>query len=149
VFPAPRVRLSPIVLPIQLHRRTFSRPTFLLAAGYKSEPSLESRLQIEVVRTPFLTESRYPIAHLWRGVHLNVFDNSFHSQGLQLGSSLSGIGFQDFRPSSHDQAGIGNSDVLDGISLRYSFGRDAETRNPVQIWRCLAWIMGNGRGCPL
>jgi len=47
LFPAPRVRLSPIVLPVQLPRKPLPHPEFLLAAAYKAEPNLESRLPIE------------------------------------------------------------------------------------------------------
>jgi hypothetical protein len=149
LFRAPRVRLSLIVLPIQLPAKPLSPPAFLLAAVYKPESSLESRLPIEEFRTPLLTESNFLVAHLWRGLQLDVFERTLHSQGLQLGSPMSGVGFRDLRPSTNDQAGIANSVGLDGISLRYSFGRDAETRKPVQIWRCVSRVMGNGRDCPL
>jgi hypothetical protein len=144
LFSAPQVRFSLILLQIQLLKTPFPHPALLLAAAYKPEPSLESRLQIEEVRTPLLTESRSLIAHLWRGLQLDVFDST-----LQLDSPRSGSGFQYVRPSSHDQAGIASSVGLDGISLRYSLGRDAETRESVQIWRCVLRITGNARGCPL
>jgi hypothetical protein len=149
LFRAPRVRLSLVVLPIQLPRNPLPHPAFLLAAAYKPEPSLESRLPIEEVRTSLLTESSFLVAHLWRGLQLDIVDSTLHSQSLQLGSPRSGSGFQDFHPSSHDQAGIASSVGLDGISLRYSFGRDAETKKPVQMLRCVSWVIGNGRGCPL
>jgi hypothetical protein len=149
LFRASRVRLSLIVLPIQLPGKPLPHPAFLWAEAYKPESSLESRLPIEEFRTPLLTESSFLVAHLWRGLQLYIFESTLHSQSLQLGSPTSGIGFEDLRPSSNDQAGIASSVGLDGISLRYSFGRDAETRKPVQIWRCVSWVIGNGRGCPL
>jgi hypothetical protein len=149
LFPASRVRSSLIVLPIQLPGKPLPHPAFLWAAAYKPEPSLESRLPIEEFRTPLLTESSFLVAHLWRGLQLDVFERTLYSQSLQLGSPTSGIGFEDLRSSRSDQAAIASSVGLDGISLRYSFGRDAETRKPVQILRCMSWVIGKGRGCPL
>ena len=103
-----RVRISPIVLPIQLPRKPIPH-LIRLAGAYKPGASLETRLPIEDVRTPFLTESSFLIAHLWRGLQLDAVDSTVHSQSLQLGSQRTGSGFQDFRPSSHDQEGVANS----------------------------------------
>jgi hypothetical protein len=125
-FPALRFRFSPIALPIQLPGKSLLHPTFLSTSAYKPEPSLESRLQIEEVRTPLLTESRVLIAHLWQGLHVDVLDSTLHSPGVRLGSA-----------------------GLDGVSLSYSFRRTAETQRPGQIWRCVSWFTGNVRGCPL
>jgi hypothetical protein len=133
LFRAPQVRLSLTVLPIQLPGKPLSHRAFFLGAAYEPEASLESWLPIEVIRTPLLTESSFLIARLWRGLQVDGFDSTVYSQSS---------GFQDFRPSSHDQAGIASSVGLDGISLRYSFGRDAETRKPIPIWRCLSRIVG-------
>ena len=149
LFPAPLTRLLPIVLPIQLFGKSFPRPTFLLDEVYKPEPSLEHRLLIEPFRTPFLTESSLPVTHLWRGLKLVLFESTIHPRGLELGSPTSGIGFYYMRPSTNDQAGVANSVGLSGISLRYSFGRDAERGKPAQIWRCVSWVIGDGRGCRL
>jgi hypothetical protein len=149
LFPAPLPGLSPIVLPIQLFGKPFPRPTVLLDEVYRPNPSLENRLLIESFRTPFLTESSLPVAHLWRGLKLVLFDSTIHPRGLELGSPTSGTGFYYMRPSTNDQAGVANSVGLSGISLRYSFGRDADREKPVQIWRCVSWVIGDGRGCRL
>jgi hypothetical protein len=138
LFRTPRVRLSLIAPPIQLPREPLPHPAFHLAAAYKPEPSLESRLPIEEVRTSFLTESSFQVVHLWRGLRLDVSDSTIHFQSLRLGSSRSGGGFQDLRVPTHDQAGIAKSVEFDGINLKYSFGRDTQTRRPGQIWR--AWL---------
>ena len=105
LFPAARNPLSPIVLPTQLSGKPFPHPAFLLDGAYEPDPSLESRLPIESFRTPLLTESSFLVAHLWRGLKLNLFQSTLHSHG--------------------------------------------ETRKPVQIWHCVSWVIGNGRGCPL
>jgi len=147
LFPAPRVWLSLVPLPIHLFAKPFPRPAFLLDAVYKPDPSLENRLPIESFRTPFLTESSFPVAHLWRGLKLVLFESTIHPRGLELGSPTSGICFYYLPPSINDQAGVANSVGFSGISLRYSFGRDAERGKPVQIWRCVSWVTGNGRGC--
>jgi hypothetical protein len=149
LFPATRFPLSPIVLPIPLFGKPFPHPAFLLDAAYEPDPSLESRLSIESFRTPLLTESSFRIADLWRGLKLDLFQSTLHSHGPQLGSPTSGVGSYYLRPSTNDQAGLANSVSLSGISLRYSFGRDAETRKAVHIWRCVSWVIGHGRGCPL
>jgi hypothetical protein len=142
LFRAPQVPSSLIVLSIQLPRKPLSYPVFFLAAAYKPEPSLESRLPIDVFRTPFLKESSFLIAHLWRGLQLDGFESTLHSQNPQFGSPASGIGFQDFRSSPHDQAGVTSSVGFYGISLRYSFGRDAEARKPIALWRSLSRFVG-------
>ena len=153
VLPAPVApmilfRASLIRSPTELPDRPVPHSTFLLGAAYKPEPSLESRLLIDEFRTPLLTESSLPVAHLWRGLKLDVFQSTFHSHSWQRGSPASGVGFQDLRPRGNDQATIGSSVGRNGLSLRYSFGRDA-TKKPTQILRCLSWLIGNGHGCPL
>jgi hypothetical protein len=125
-FSAPRFRFPPAVLPIQLPGKPLLHPEFLSVSTYKPEPSLGSRLQIDEVHTPLLTESRVLIAHLWQGLQVDVLDSTLHSPGVRLGSA-----------------------GLAGISLSYSFRRIAETQRPGQIWRCVSWFTGNVRGCPL
>jgi hypothetical protein len=144
LFQASRVPSS-----TQLPERPLPHPALLLAAAYKPEPSLQSRLPIDEFRTPLVAESRFPVAHLWRGLKLNVFESTFHSHSWQRGSPTSGVGFEDLRPRSSDQAAVGSSLASSGLSLSYSFGRDGATKKSVQILRCLTWVVGNGRGCPL
>lgn len=127
----------------------FPPPAFVLAAAYKPEPSFESRLPIQEVRTPFLTESSFLVAYLWRGLQLDVVDSTLHFHNLELGPPRFGSSFQGLRSPIHDQTGVASSVELDGIGLRYSFGRDAEARKPKQIWRCVLWVVGNGRRCSL
>ena len=113
--------------------------------AYQPDIGLESRLQMEVVQTLFVTESRLAVVQFWRGrLHLDGFDSTVHMQNIQLGPSGSGG-----LPPSHDQAGVARSVGLDGISLSFRFGRDTQTGHQTQVWRCLAWIRGENRGCPL
>jgi len=138
-------------------RETFAVTIFspskvlVLPPPYKTDRSLESRLSIEEIRTPFLTESHLPVVHFWNGrSQVEGFDSTAKIQNVQLGPSRFGlISLRDFRPSSHDQEGVANSVGSDGISLRFSFGRDVQTRKRTPIWRCAASIIGKGRGCPL
>jgi hypothetical protein len=143
------VRASPTHLPLnfslasRLPRTAVAQFTDIPAD--QRDSSLESRLQIEEVKTLFVTESRLPVVQFWRGsLQLDGFDSSLHMQNIQLGPSGSGG-----LPPSHDQAGVSSSVGLDGISLGFRFGRDAQTKRPPQTWRCLAWIIGKSRGCPL
>src|SRR5579862_9166061 len=120
----------------------------LLAAAYKPEPSLGSRLPIEEFRTPMLTESSVPVADVWRGLKLDAFESKeSHTPTLQRFSPTSGIGFEDLRPRASDQASIGGSVERAGLSLRYGFGRDA-TRKPSHVLQCFARVIGKGHGCP-
>lgn len=113
--------------------------------AYKTDVGLENRLQMEEVKTLFLTESRFAVIQFWRGrLHLDGFDSTLHLQNIQLGPSGSGG-----LPPSHDQAGVARSVGLDGISLSFRFGRDTQAGSHNQAWRCLAWIRGENRGCPL
>ena len=145
---APWHRSSVLALPFQLPRALFTHPYFHFAAIYKPESSFESRLQTEDLRTSFLVESNFLIARLWRGLHVDVFDRTLYSQSLQFGPR-SGSTFAELRPPTHDQAGITSSVGSDGISLRYSFGRNSHTERQPEVWRCLEWIKGESRGCPL
>jgi hypothetical protein len=147
LFPAPRVWLSPIVLPIQLFETTLPRSAFLLTAVYRPDPTMDNRLLMESFRTPSLTESSFPIAHLGRGLKLIFFDSTIYPRGLELGSPTSGIGSYYMRLSTSDQAEVANSVELSGISLRFSFGRDTDTAKSIQMWRCVSWVIGDGRGC--
>ena len=142
LFPASQVRFVLIVQPIQLTSKPFPHPAFLLPTAYEPETSIESRLPIEEVRTSFLTESSFQLARFWRGLQLDVIDST-----LRFSSPRSGIGFQDFRPPTHDQEGVANSVGLDAISLRFSFGRDVQTGKPTPLWHCLLRVVGNGRTC--
>ena len=149
LFPAPPPWLSPIRLPIQLFGKSSPRPTFLMDEVYKPDASLENLLLLGSFRTPFLTESSLPVADLWQGLKLVLFESTIHPRGLELGSPTSRIGSYYMRPATNDQAGLANSVGLSGISLRYSFGRDAERGKSALIWRCVSWAIGDGRGCRL
>ena len=137
-----------LALPFQPPRELFPHPYFHFAATYKPESGFESRLPTEDVRTSFLVESNFLIARLWRGLHVDVFDRTLYSHSLQFGSR-SGSTFPELRPPIHDQAGTTSSVASDGISLRYTFGRNSQTERQPQVWRCLARIRGESRGCPL
>jgi hypothetical protein len=52
LFPAPRVRLSSIALPIQLFAEPFPNPAFLLDTVHEPDPSLENRLPMESFDRP-------------------------------------------------------------------------------------------------
>jgi hypothetical protein len=129
----------------RLPRTPVAQFTVLVIPAYEPDRSLESRSLVEVVRTLFVTESRLVVIQFWRGrLRLDGFDSTLHMQNVQLSPSGSGG-----PPPSYDQAGVASSVDLDGISLGFRFGRDAQTRRQPQVWRCLAWIMGKSRGCPL
>ena len=134
-----------VSLTSRLPRTPVAQFTVLVIPAYALDRSLESRTLVEVVRTLFVTESRLLVIQFWRGrLRLDGFDGTLHMQNVQLGASGSGGS-----TPSHDQAGLASSVGLDGISLGFRFGRDAQTGRQPQVWGCLAWIMGKSRGCPL
>jgi hypothetical protein len=148
LFRASRVRSSTELPDSPLPEKPLPRPAFLLAAEYEPEATLESRLPIDEFRSPLVTEASVPVVHLWRGLKVDVFEMAVHPYSLERGSPTSGVAYQDVRPASKDQAAIANSVGGNGLSLRYTFGRDA-TSKPAEMWRCVSWVTGNGRGCPL
>jgi hypothetical protein len=149
LFPAPPPWLLPIVLPIKPFGKPSPRPTSFGYEVYQPDPSPENRLLIGSFRTPFLTESSLSVAHLWQGLNLVLFKSTIHPRGPELVLPASGIGSYYLRRSTNDQAEVANSVGLSGISLRYSFGRDAEKGKSVHIWRCASLVIGDGRGCRL
>ncbi len=153
VVPLILFRASPIRPSTELPERPIPHysaphPAPLLAAAYKPEPTLGSQLEIEEFRTPMLTESSLPVVNLWRGLNLDAFESTSHAPSLWRFSPTSGAGYEDLRPRSSDQASVGTSVGRSGLSLRYGLGRDA-ARKPSQILRCVSWVIGKGRGCPL
>jgi hypothetical protein len=91
-----------------------------------------------------LSESTYPVMHLWRGLDLDGFDNTIHAQNTELGWLASSGYFQAAPPSNHDQASVGTSPETYGISLRYTFGASKEHRL-TPIWRSMSsWVTGSG-----
>jgi hypothetical protein len=149
-------RLLPVVprnqlpdKPVPRNNNQISDHAYLLASAYKPQPRRESWLEMEEFRSPLLTESSFDVAHLWRGLQLDAFESTLHSQSLQLGSPMSNIGFEALQPTRSDQATIANSIGRDGIRLRYTFGHDYESQKPAQILRCASLIVGKVHGCPL
>lgn len=135
-----------VFLPIDLAPQPLGRFARLSTATYEPERSLESRFSIVVDRNPFITESSMAVAQLWRGrLQFEGFGTTPGTQYVQLGPS--GIG-HDFRPPSHDQAGLNRPADLYGISLRFNF-KKTQTVRPTEIWRCLGWIVGKEHSCPL
>ncbi|HEX4004344.1 MAG TPA: hypothetical protein VHX36_16950 [Candidatus Acidoferrales bacterium] len=151
----PRAAAMPSFRPVRapssavLPDKPLPRFSSSLAPAYKPEPSLVSRLPIDEFRTPLMMESSVPIVHLWRGLGFDVFESTLYSHSLQRGSPESGVAYQDLRPVTRDQAALAGSFGGDGVSLRYTFGRDASAAKPVQMWHCASLIVGEAHGCPL
>jgi hypothetical protein len=165
------ISMSPSSVASPSYRRTFSSSVILfnqlpdkptprpsvridylpspLAATYKPEPSLESLLQMEEFRTSLVTESSFEMAHVWRGLQLDFVESTVHSRGLQLGSPMLGIGFRDLNTSANDQASVANSVEGDAISLTYTFGHNDGSRRQAKVLRCVSWVVGKDRSCPL
>jgi hypothetical protein len=126
-------------------RKPAAQFTVLITPAYMPDRGRESQSLQAVVRTPLLTESRVTIVQFCRGrLQLDRFESTLHMQNVHLGPP----GFGGLFPI-HDQAGLASSASLEGISLVFRFGRNAQVRSQPQVWRCLGLIRGNSRGCPL
>jgi hypothetical protein len=117
---------QPTVGGISVYASTYSpayEPT--LGADYASYRSSQRGWpRLEMVKGPFITESRGVFAEFWRGrLQLDGFDSTVHMQSVQLGPSSAGS----LLPV-HDQAGLNSSAHGEGISLKFNFGRDAQKR---------------------
>jgi len=102
---------------------------------------LESFSSMSEVKTLFSTRSSLPLVELWGGhLRLDGFTSTLDMQNVQLGPSGGGS-LQDFRPRRQNYPNEPRSVHLDGVSLTFHFGRNAQIGRPVQIWRCLARIV--------
>jgi len=98
----------------------------VFAGPYQSGQSMAHLLPMEEFRTVFFTRSSVPLAQAWSGrLQLGAFQSTLRVQNLQL--------FPGGPRSIHSS----------GISLSFHFGRDAQTGNPIQTWRCLSRIFGS------
>lgn len=103
---------------------------------------LESLSQWREVQTLFSTRSTLPLVQLWGGrLRLDGFTSTLDMQNVRLGPSGGG-GLQDFLLRRQNYPGEPRSVTLDGVSLAFHFGRNAQIGRPIQIWRCLARIAG-------
>jgi len=149
---APRVRLSLSLIsaPVQLPVRPLPSPPFPLTATYEREPSLGDQLPIEVVRTSFLTESTFALAHFGEGCTGSSGRHTSLPETCSSGSPSADSGIQDFRPFESMIRRVSRvRSGTTGISLRYSLARDSGTRKPGPD--IAVYVVGRRMvcGCPL
>ncbi len=135
-------------LPAQPLAERPTRFTVLLAAVFNRHRSLEHLLPLDVVRTPFVRQTRMDLVQLWAGrLQLGGFASTHHMENLVLGPS-DAVGPLGVR-ISHPGGWSPRADRSYGLSLTFRLGGDAHTRRRVEGWQCLAWIVGAGHGCRL
>jgi hypothetical protein len=135
-------------LPAQPLAERPARFTVLLAAVLNRHRSLEHLSPGDVVKTPFVMQTRVGIVQLWGGrLQLGGFASTHHMENALLGLSGSAdlLGFR----ISHPGVGVPRANRSYGLSLTFRLGGDAHTGRRVQGWRCLPWIVGAGHGCRL
>jgi hypothetical protein len=144
--PAPLLAGS-LLLPENLEKSA-AHLSYAFAEAYERDrgmEGLESLSPMREVKTLFRTQSSLPLVYLWGGrLRFDGFTSTLHMQNLLLGPSAAG-GLQDFRPSRQNYPGELHSVDVYGLSLSFHFGRDAQRGRPMQIWRCLARIVGAAR----
>jgi len=120
-----------------------SRFSFLLDAIHNRDHKLERLFQAEVVKTPFIRQTRVPVFDLWSGrLQLGAFANTRNFENDLFGPICSSR-------FGHMGAPRLRSIGSRGVSLTFHLDRDAFGPRPVNTWRCLAWLLGVGPGCPL
>lgn len=114
-LPPPRYSSPTLLLTINKPPKFPGHVTRISTATYAPGPSLESRFSIVEDRTPFVTESRVPVARFWGGrLQLEGFDTTCRRY-----PQLSGMA-HDYPPPTHDQAGMHRSFDIQGISLQFN-----------------------------
>jgi hypothetical protein len=99
-------------LPAQVPKKPLAQFTVHFNAAYKPDRSLASLSPVQVVKTPFMTESSVPLAEFWRGrLHLDGFQSSQNMANILLGRG------------SHMGERVPRGVRLSGISLRLRLGR--------------------------
>lgn len=136
-LPAPFLPNAPLAK--QQPTKPVAPPAVFLSPSYEADYSLEGLPLIQVIRTPFLTESRVVALQFGRGhLQLEGVEGTLHMQNPHFGPP----------GSNPPRSGLANSFDLDGASMVFRFGRDTHTERGLPIWRCLASI-GGGSGCSL
>ncbi len=146
--PPPRILLA--AAPSHLSLTTFlpaqpleerpARFTVLLAAVLNRHRSLDHLSPVDVMKTPFVRQTRVSVVQLWGGrLQLGGFASTHHMENVLLGLSGSAglLGFRISHPG-----GVPRADKSYGLSLTFRLGGDAHTVRRVEGWRCLA---GHGR----
>jgi hypothetical protein len=111
--PPPPLPPNNVFLPIQVLKKPLAQFTVLFNAGYKPDRSLASLSPVQVIKTPFMTESSLPLAEFWRGrLQLDGFQSSQNMANILLGRG------------SHLGERVPRGVRLSGISLRLRLGRN-------------------------
>jgi len=127
----------------------FIRPAINASADSPSR-NLDSMIEsaVDSVETPFAQQTQLPLARFAGGrLELGGFDTLRPVENFLLGPGS-------FAPWSaglqiHPGVLVPPSDESFGLSLSIHGKRDPESQHPVQVWRCLGWVVGAGRGCHL
>ena len=120
-----------------------SRFSFVLAVMRNRDHKLERLFQADVVKTPFMRQTRVPVFGLWNGrLQLGAFANNRNFENNLLDPLCS----DRFR---HNGAPRLRAVGSRGVSLTLRLDRDAFAPRPVNTWRCLTWLLGAGPGCPV
>lgn len=110
-----------------------ARLAALLALMHNRDRSLERLSPVEVFKTPFVRQMRLPVAPLWGGrLQLDGFASTSRMENV-LG------------PGGR----VPRANTSYGISLAFRLGRGAHADHLVERCRCLASVVGAGRGCGL
>jgi hypothetical protein len=115
----------------------------LFAGDYEADRSTGGLLQTDEIKTLFFTRSSLQLVQLWDGrLRVDGFMGTLNMQNVQLGLSASG-GLRDFHLPRESYLRGPRSMDLYGLSVSLHLGRNASTKRPLQVRRCLSRIVGN------
>ncbi|MHB8526426.1 MAG: hypothetical protein ACYDD2_09760 [Candidatus Acidiferrales bacterium] len=118
-------------------------------ALYRPDQTLDLRSPMQEVKTLFATQSRVLIGQFWGGrIQISEIGGTLNMQNVILGPSGSD-GLLDYHPPRRNEPNLPRPIAFNGFSVRFELGRNAPAERRAEVWRCLAWIRGDGRRCQL
>jgi len=118
-------------------------------AVYRPDQTLDLRSPMQEVKTLFATQSRVLFGQFWGGrIQISEIGGTLNMQNVILGPSGSD-GLLDYHPPRRNEPNLPRSIAFNGFSVRLQLGRNAPAERRAEVWRCLAWIRGDGRRCQL
>jgi hypothetical protein len=131
------------------HSENLLRLAPLDSQGHNHSSALES--SIDYVETPFAQETRLPVAALWGGrLKLGGFDKLSPMENMLLGPPASGrLPAWSVTTQAHPGLWVPLAEESYGLRLAVHLKRDSQPGPHTQVWRCLARVVGAGRGCHL
>jgi hypothetical protein len=118
------------------------RFVFLLDAIHNRDHKLERLFQADVVKTPWVRQTRIPVFELWDGrLQIGAFVNTRNYDNTLFGplcpAHFGQIGGPRLRGTANR-----------GLNLTFRLDPGARSISSANGWRCIAWLLGASPACP-